>query len=368
MQQLFYERRQREVSISYPDRRKKERRKGHQSDLVDNQKVQSSNCIEAIHPEKRRLASQIRRYEREIFKIPVHLKIEKKEISGYTHDISPEGLLIYSDAILTLGTPLSLQFSFGENLCYLNISGQVVFCRKAENNDSSVYTMGIRFSAIREFERKILISAVQELRESTQRYEKSILTIDLSLDNLAQEVANLKDGYLKKFVESKAKGSYKSQVEVLKDSIVKESFRFNKILYLTDTNLHGKAYFAKYFEWQGMAREEFFRRVASDPLAFFRSGLRIITLAATMEYKSELDLYDEIEIEVRTGNIRKASFELFFYFFNKRTSSLVAKGSQRLVFVGNDGEIIPIPAEIKRRGYAFLDDNVTRKAASDVKL
>lgn len=137
--------------------------------------------------------SQVRQYERETFKIPVLLKIEKKEISGYTHDISPGGLLIFSDAILSPGTPTALQFSFGD-ICYLNISGQVVFCHKARNNESPAYAIGVKFAAIREWEQKILTSAVQELKQNAITQEKSLLSIQVSTDSVAIEVADFSIG------------------------------------------------------------------------------------------------------------------------------------------------------------------------------
>lgn len=133
---------------------------------------------------------QTRQYTRETFKIPVRIQIQKKDISGYTHDISPSGLLIYSEAILTSGVPIALQFSFGENLCYLNISGQVVFCRAAGNGGSHLYAIGIKFSAIRDFEQKILTSAVKELKQNFAIIEKSILKIVISEDTLAREAAD----------------------------------------------------------------------------------------------------------------------------------------------------------------------------------
>lgn len=116
---VFYQRRKQSIAIDINDRRIVQRR--------DQEK--------AVSQERRRLASQVRRYGRESFKIPVCLETQDKEVSGYTQDISPEGLLVFTDAVLNTGTPLTLQFSFGENVCYLNISGQVVFCRLAENGE-----------------------------------------------------------------------------------------------------------------------------------------------------------------------------------------------------------------------------------------
>ncbi len=82
--------------------------------------------------------------------------------------------------------------------------------------------------------------------------------------------------------------------------------------------------------------------------------MRIFTVSATIEYKAELTLYDEIEIEVYTRNIRRASFELLFYFMNHKTNTVVAVGSQKLVFIDPENRIMPIPEEFKAKGYAYL--------------
>src|SRR5687767_778049 len=90
-----------------------------------------------------------RRSERDSLSIPFHLRTLEKEVSGSTQDLSPHGLRIMSDAALRAGTPLTLQCSFGE-ICYLNISGQVVFCRRAGEGTSAAHEIGIKFAAMRE--------------------------------------------------------------------------------------------------------------------------------------------------------------------------------------------------------------------------
>src|SRR5437762_1629723 len=63
------------------------------------------------------------------------------------------------------------------------------------------------------------------------------------------------------------------------------AFVFLKTVYLSDTNAFGNTYFAKYFEWQGMARESFFNRVLfPDQQAFLASGIKLITAEAEHKY------------------------------------------------------------------------------------
>lgn len=203
MQQVSIERRHKEVEIPFPDRRKQDRSQSLQGstddgneapkpDLTARQNGQSS--YSGIAPSQKQLqnSSQARQHERETFKIPVCLKIDKKEISGYTHDISPAGLLIFNDIVLESGTPMNLKFSFGD-ICYLNVSGQVVYCLPTENGTLGKYAIGITFSAIREWERKILATAVRELKNGSSTEEKSLLLIHISKDLIALEA---KDFYI----------------------------------------------------------------------------------------------------------------------------------------------------------------------------
>jgi 3-oxoacyl-[acyl-carrier-protein] synthase-3 len=168
---LFYERRKEGKPIVFQDRR-----------IVQRRKQESM-----IPQEHRRLASQVRRYERDVFKIPVRLKIQETEISGFTQDVCPEGLLVFSDTALRPGAPMALKFSFGEHLCYLHISGQVVFCRTSVGDGSTLHAIGIKFSGIRDFEKKILTSAIEELKHSPATQEKSLLNILVSQDTLVHE-------------------------------------------------------------------------------------------------------------------------------------------------------------------------------------
>ncbi|MBI3597306.1 MAG: beta-ketoacyl-ACP synthase II [Nitrospirae bacterium] len=174
-----------------------ERRKGHKQVEFDQRRILRRSNNEKIHTaEQRRLATLVRRFQREAFRIPVRFRVQEKVFSGYTHDISPEGLLVFTETSLSAGTPIALQFSFGQNVCHLNVSGQIVFCRLAEHGESLQQAIGIKFSAIREFEQKILTSAVQELEQDAIKQEKSLLNILVSTDTLAQEAAGFYNGFL----------------------------------------------------------------------------------------------------------------------------------------------------------------------------
>ncbi len=141
-------------------------------------------------------------------------------------------------------------------------------------------------------------------------------------------------------------------VEILSDNrgrdrAAGDKFVFEKTVYLTDTNALGNAYFARYFDWQGMAREEFLRWLLPDPMGFFGTGNKFFTVKAETEYKSGLSLYDDVQIEIRTANIRAMSFDFVFCLRHKVSGRLVAKGRQRFCVMGKDNRFALIPSEMR---------------------
>jgi pyrroloquinoline quinone (PQQ) biosynthesis protein C len=129
--------------------------------------------------------------ERESLKIPFEMPMRDKELSGFTENITPECLRFVSDAALRPGTAVTIQFTFGENVCYLNIAGRVVSCESCGEVATKKHINEIRFVAIREWEHKILVSAIEALKQSPPMQEKSLVKIQVSHDTLALEAAQL---------------------------------------------------------------------------------------------------------------------------------------------------------------------------------
>jgi len=129
-----------------------------------------------------------------------------------------------------------------------------------------------------------------------------------------------------------------------------KEFIFKKTVYLTDTNLFGNAYFARYFDWQGMAREEFFKQLVGENTNFFQQGIKLVTLEASIKYHHEVTLFDEVIIKVKPTNIKIATFCLIFTYLNKITGKLTAEGHQKIGFIDSAGKVIPIP-QVLREGW-----------------
>jgi len=123
-------------------------------------------------------------------------------------------------------------------------------------------------------------------------------------------------------------------------------FTFQKTVYLTDTSSFGNVYFARYFDWQGMAREEFFRCIVEDYQKLFQSNIKFVTIEANVKYYHEAILFDEVLIKVKPENIRTTTFDLIFTYINKSTDILIAEGKEKIGFADSKGEVIPIPKEL----------------------
>ncbi|MCM8782768.1 MAG: thioesterase family protein [Candidatus Omnitrophica bacterium] len=122
-------------------------------------------------------------------------------------------------------------------------------------------------------------------------------------------------------------------------------FKYTHTVHILDTNIEGNVYFTRFFEWQGITREEYLKSklTPEQSVAFWSSGIRLITVDAFVEYINEARLFDQIEIEMTTKNIKKASLEMWFAYKNKLNGQLLAKGKQTLTFRNKNNKIIPIP-------------------------
>lgn len=133
---------------------------------------------------------------------------------------------------------------------------------------------------------------------------------------------------------------------------MKKKFIFEKTVYLSDTNAEGNVYFAKFFEWQGQAREEFFKKIRPN---FLQEGIKLITVEAYSKYLHECRLFDEVEIIIKISQLRKASIKMNFTFINKKTKEKVAEGYQIIAYADIKGKIERIPPEIREKLAEFLE-------------
>ena len=135
--------------------------------------------------------------------------------------------------------------------------------------------------------------------------------------------------------------------------MAEKEFIFRKDVYYGDVNMFGNVHFARYFEWQGMAREEFFKRLVGNYEIFFKSGIKIFTIEAYIRYRHEITLFNEVIIKVKPDNIGVCTVDLIFKYLNKSTNKLMAEGRQKIGFVDSKNKVIPIPREVKEKWGRF---------------
>ena len=144
---------------------------------------------------------------------------------------------------------------------------------------------------------------------------------------------------------SDKEGRYRGKVRDLHSEQGTGYFIFEVTVYLKDVNVFGTGYFSRYFDWQGMAREEYFMTV-NNYEQIMAAGIRMITKKAWVDYKNHSTVFDHIIMKIQNKNVRKFSFEMIFTYFQKNTGKLIAVGGQTLVFADHAGKLIPIPQQI----------------------
>lgn len=131
-------------------------------------------------------------------------------------------------------------------------------------------------------------------------------------------------------------------------------FVYRTQVFIGDATPFGQAYFARYFEWQGRAREAFLQQSLPTWQAVLET-FRIVTVEASVRYKQELLLHQPIAIEVRICQLTKASLVIQFTYRDGATGRVAAVGSQRLVFTNQTGRIVPIPDDVTRYALAYMN-------------
>lgn len=123
-----------------------------------------------------------------------------------------------------------------------------------------------------------------------------------------------------------------------------KTFRHTIDICLKDSNAYGNTYFARYFEWQGICREQwFFQCISSDmlqPLGVF------ITQYAHQDYSQETFPFQRVECLVNTYDIKHCSFSLRFRFLVD--GKLVSSGYQKIIFANHSKKITRLPEEVIR--------------------
>ncbi|MDP3723937.1 MAG: thioesterase family protein [Candidatus Omnitrophota bacterium] len=131
-----------------------------------------------------------------------------------------------------------------------------------------------------------------------------------------------------------------------------QGFTYRTLVYIGDATPFGQAYFARYFEWQGRAREEFLAYLVPTAEAILER-FRILTAEASVRYQRELLLHEPVAIEIRIEELTRASVVLRFTYRHAERRDVVAEGRQRIVFTDQAGRIMPLPNDVRHRALAY---------------
>lgn len=155
----------------------------------------------------------------------------------------------------------------------------------------------------------------------------------------------------------------------IKENVKQEpkKFTYRVKTYLADVNVFGTTYFARYFDWQGKTREEFFQTIPGHE-AVLTSGIILVTKTASIDYMESVRLFDEVIIELTSTNIKKYSFEIMFRYYIKRliddqkTKGLAAVAREKICFVKTSmitgrPEVVPVPEPIRKSISLILDQS-----------
>jgi enediyne biosynthesis thioesterase len=129
------------------------------------------------------------------------------------------------------------------------------------------------------------------------------------------------------------------------------TFEVRHIVSFEETNLVGNVYFVNHLRWQGLCREHFIREYLPHLADRFRDGLAFVTVRCSCEYLAEINLFDEIAVRMRLGNLSRSRMSLEFEYFRVSGSGeeVVARGEQEIACMQRNGHTLtptPFPPEV----------------------
>jgi enediyne core biosynthesis thioesterase len=110
------------------------------------------------------------------------------------------------------------------------------------------------------------------------------------------------------------------------------AFNYRHVVSFEETNVVGNVYFTRHIAWQGRCREMFLRQNAPKILDEIARDLRLVTLRVSCEYFEELNVFDEIDVQMRLAHLRQHRIGLDFNIIKVRQSREVcaARGFQEI--------------------------------------
>jgi acyl-CoA thioesterase FadM len=134
-----------------------------------------------------------------------------------------------------------------------------------------------------------------------------------------------------------------------------KTFKYERTIHLSDTNMFGSVYFARFFDLQGETREEFLQYfMGADFPEFISQKLGIVTVDAYCKYHAPLFLYDDIVMKLRVTALKRTKFHLEFQAQRTRDKLCAATGEQWIGFTTAEGKPIAIPEIVLKNLKRFV--------------
>jgi enediyne core biosynthesis thioesterase len=135
---------------------------------------------------------------------------------------------------------------------------------------------------------------------------------------------------------------------------MKRAYEYRHIVGFEETNLVGNVYYVNHLSWQGRVRELFLRDHAPDVLQELARGLSLATLRVSCEYLAELNVFDEVLIRMRLGELTQSKITLLFEYW--RGEELIARGEQQVACFRREGDQLvptPVPKSLREALRAY---------------
>ncbi len=139
-----------------------------------------------------------------------------------------------------------------------------------------------------------------------------------------------------------------------------QKFSYDVQVSIGDTNMEQNVYWVRFLEWFGKARETFLLSIypIEKFAELFAQGGRIITHETQLKHLANAYFGDEVVLEMRFTEVKRASVKMLVDFIKKSTGEKIATGWQTLVYADKNGEhVAPIPTPLKEAVLQFAVPN-----------
>jgi len=133
-------------------------------------------------------------------------------------------------------------------------------------------------------------------------------------------------------------------------------FEYRTTVTIGDTNLLQHMYFANFFDLQGITRDLWVKEKVQNGFESIQKGLVLITRSARCDFKKDFHLFDKVLVCMQIRNLRGASADLEFKFYNETTMELHAEGSNEIVFANQNHRVCRMPENFKAAGLEYSAD------------